>query len=244
MAHGPQGTPPYSPLHCTPRARYALLHPLTTLMPPYARCPPSASCGAPPPTAPVRGSASRARCAPRTRARTHTRSLARARASHYLAAAGHATTVTTPPPPPRRRHRPQPQRRWARRPKQGRGRARVQRPPRPPQPSSPSLRRRRSRTVSAACRPVGHCRSQWGYKSRWPSIPSNLLLVAIRKYEKSKRWLQRTATLCFAAFWCKRLVRTVCIRPAVFHLSSACSSPRIRNPGGRISIGATREDSL
>mgnify|MGYP002833879659 CR=1 FL=1 len=89
--HRGQGTP-----SCT------LVHPLT---PPYARCPPSASCGAPLPTAPVRGSASRARCAPRTRARTHTRSLARARASHYLAAAGHATAVTTPPPPPRRRRR-------------------------------------------------------------------------------------------------------------------------------------------
>ena len=39
--------------------------------------------------------------APRTRAHTRTRSLARARASHYLAAAGHTAAITPPPPRPR-----------------------------------------------------------------------------------------------------------------------------------------------
>jgi len=93
--------PPTTPLHCTLGAK---VRPLTpphtpshTPTPRYARYPPSASCGAPPPTAPLRGSASRARCALRTRARTHARSRARARASHY------SPPLVAQPPSPRRR---------------------------------------------------------------------------------------------------------------------------------------------
>ena len=76
--------------HLTPPYAEGKVHPLTrphtpvhALTHPYARCPPSASCGAPPPTAPPRENASRARCrTPHTC--THTHALPRARTSEPL----------------------------------------------------------------------------------------------------------------------------------------------------------------